>query len=385
MTEQVFLSDLLLDAFSIKNKIFINYDSSGTVGKATGVAVSISAISVEGVDDTTLMSTLRKIDKIRFRISGTLFSFTITDRAYYRSAAGYGFFYYKIDSTIFDTTTAPTSSVVQLTIDFTPFLEDVLKLLQDYDILISNIDTSRQSVRAVKLDKEQDALFATNRTLVLNGEGTYANIQDSLYKDTGWKRGRYVGSSTSAATYNKVDPGISGKLFEGELYRNVASNNLILSGTYSDRNFKEYLHTQRNKELPAFKKVNLGISLSTLEVKDKAALTYTGAISSSLAGLESNDILYIQSASFDIYETLKVISAPTSGSLVVLRGYEESTRKDLSGCSGSIYRAEKYDIYDLGEFNRDTKRIVSSKLYLKDTAEIIYLDDYGTVYSSSFS
>lgn len=113
-----------------------------------------------------------------------------------------------------------------------------------YNPLIGNTITDRKSSYTVYSDRgttrDDTKTNPVNLVSILTGQAIPANIQDSLYSDTGWKNGRYEGTKTTADGYGGIDPTIAGISFTGAYYPLSVADSTISTATIDTRVIQEY-------------------------------------------------------------------------------------------------------------------------------------------------
>ena len=94
----------------------------------------------------------------------------------------------------------------------------------DYDALLGNVEESRTSDYIMQSDRYKVGTLENpsytgplNIDQLISTSASRADVQDSLYSDTGWTNARYVGSSTNRASYG-VTPAEGGLVFKGAFY-----------------------------------------------------------------------------------------------------------------------------------------------------------------------
>lgn len=215
MTESAFLALHVQSgaaALNITGRLHLNVNAvNGTSnqGIITSAIVHVDAHSIDGVTsqngDTSIQTVLEQVETIQFRYGGT--SNTVSDyilnintSAYY--AATFPFFYFSIDPVyipdILDASIVGVDSPVVLEdITFTPFLADIDFGFSDSNPLFSNASEQRESRIVMESDRFDSTTLPSNIDAILSGTADKANVQDSLYYDTGWSRARYKGSKTT--------------------------------------------------------------------------------------------------------------------------------------------------------------------------------------------
>jgi len=84
-----------------------------------------------------------------------------------------------------------------------------LTAIQDYDVLINNVSSSRTSSMYLDVDYTQQNLLPVNQQLLIDNTATHATVQDSNYTLARNINPRYVGSKNTSAKYNIYTTGDS--------------------------------------------------------------------------------------------------------------------------------------------------------------------------------
>ena len=84
-----------------------------------------------------------------------------------------------------------------------------LTSIQDYDVLINNVSSSRTSSVYLDVDYTQQNILPVNQQLLINNTATHATVQDSNYTLARSINPRYVGSKNTSAKYNTYTIGDS--------------------------------------------------------------------------------------------------------------------------------------------------------------------------------
>ena len=113
-----------------------------------------------------------------------------------------------------------------------------------YNPLIGNSIIDRESSYLVHCDRgtttETTKTNPVNIFSIISDQAVRANVQDSLYSDTGWSNGRYEGSKTTAQGYGGIDPTITGISFTGAYYPITLTDTDITTATIDTRVIQEY-------------------------------------------------------------------------------------------------------------------------------------------------
>jgi len=237
----------------------------------------------------------------------------------------------------------------------------------EYNVLLNNAQENRQS----------DYLTISTST-------TYAQIQDSLYSDTGWTNGRYTGTVTNRDNYASIDSAIIGSSFEGTYYPITIKDSEITNTEISERSYLEYFHT----DLATYPTYSLDVPTLFTIKGTQTDLLSTTILTEPITGnnkpfklYKPGDVLLVQDSS----EILKVqsmvrYSAAEDYIITVIRGWNNTTPATLTD-NKELTRVRTVRLYEL-EGNKPSP-VKRGKIRIKDTGYIVHLDRSGYIISGS--
>lgn len=397
MTEQQFLAlHTTQTGYNINSqwRINVNYDDSTaqvprylrtlTPDKhyILGITVTAHAKFVDEISDVDVNEILQGLTKVRFSFDGSDYALDIITRAYYpQGNTGIPYFYFRvvpfeISETALSNLTDPETEDNVL-IDFTPFIEDLQFLFADYDPLYNNIQRSRRSYKIVVSDRNQNTTVPTNFEAIYYGIADPAEIQDSLYSDTGWVSARYEGSKTSANNYAGLVPGITGRSFEGEVYNDDAEYDTFCIIGSNDRQYEELFHTGP-RQLPRFTSSSLGVYIPTTLTTNTATIQYISG-SYITGSVEVGDILIIDQEKMKV-TSLQPLATPYP-TFTVKRGYVGTTDA-VHVADTEIWKITRTDLFRFTTSRAKSSILDNTIVYVKDTNTALYTDEFGTVYNA---
>ena len=408
MTEQQFLALHTLSGGANINTSYtinVNYDDSvpqvpgyvrsleaGRVPETIpnyviGITVTRKARSVDGVQGADVLGILEGLQKVRFTFDGYEYALNILSRAYYPGVDTGGvtrqspYFYFRV--TPFQ---LPTGAIDDLTdpefnqnilVNFTPFIEDLEFLFVNYNATYNNAQAIRRSYKIVVADRVQTTVIPTNFDAIYDGIAEFAEVQDSLYYDTGWINGRYNGSKTTADNYSGLVPSIAGRSFRGEIFAGNTVYDTFCLLRNDSRIFEELFHTGPRDE-PDYGTTSMGIYLETLLTTNTRTIPFISG--SQLTGsIDRGDILLLNNEKIKV-RSVNFLSDPPV--IVADRGWAGTT--DAPHIAGTEFI--KIDRTDIFRFtNSRTKSSVADNnvVYTEVTNIALHTDAYGTVYSQS--
>jgi len=407
MTEQQFLALHTTGGSANINTSYtinVNYDDSSTLvpgyvrsleaGRTievrdyiTGITVTRRARSVDGVQGADVLSILEGLHKVRFAFDGYDYALNIISRSYYPGTGVSGvtrqtpYFYFRV--TPFQLPTGATSDLTDpefqqnITVDFTPFIEDLEFLFVDYNATLNNAQEIRRSFKIVVADRKQDTALPTNFDAIYEGTAEFAEIQDSLYSDTGWINGRYNGSKTTADNYSGLVPSISGRSFKGEVFSENTVYSTFCRLNSSSRAFEELFHTGP-RNLPDYTTSPIGIYIPTLLTTNTTTIPYVSG--SQLTGsIDRGDILILDNEKLKVRSVNQLTDPPT---ITVTRGWG-GTVDAPHIADTEFYKIDRTDILRFSSNRNKTNVLDNSIIYTEALNLALHTDIYGTVFSQS--
>lgn len=358
-------------------------ESPVDVKVVTGLTVTVTTKEDWGATSNAILD-LEKVllaaDIVRYTLNGETKKLQIIDRSRYTSVSGdetRDYYYFQVTPTLI--TQAGDDLPQLLNITFAPYLQDEKYQYNDYNPLISNILDNRISTVIQQSDRLKSGTQPTNLSDILSGSAEPAQIQDSNYTATGWSNARYTGCVSDAADQGGVPSIVVGKLFLGEVNSNATQESLICSRSEADRLYKQLIFTS-NEELPTYKGyVSSNYEVSQNTPTSSVVLPYTNIAGNPAGLVEVGSILQVGNSA----ERIRVERIELENSRFrVTRGYLQTTKQPI-GDGETIKVLEPLRILTTEETSAKFTNSVNSKIYVKETQEILYTDGYGMVYTSS--
>lgn len=398
MSESDFISMHVNGGVPVGGKLHININilpsQIGGVSavRATSIVIGETAFSIDGVStgqSLNLDNVFEQIERIQFNFptngSTVNFDVTVENIAFYSSPLHDPFYYFQIVPKILpDTAELLEYQDIVVTID--PFLLNVQYSNSPYNPLIGNGLTNRKSQERVESDRTEDSATPTNWDAIMSGSAPFATVQDSMYYDTGWTRGRYEGTKIKSTGNTGIQPAISGIPFTGEIFTYDAEDDFICSTTREKVSIEEMLHTS-DKPLPVFTSSSLKDSQSTdIRAGDFQNTSFELADQIYVAlpqKIDIGDILSIPLSPGN--ELMRVLELPDPDSLInqykyeVERGYAGTTKYTL-GPALPLSKVSKFDIFKLEQQTSEYLRLINdAKILVQGNNTIIDTDKYGNV------
>jgi len=375
---------------NLPGTIHLNVNQVGTSiqGLISSMIITVNAFSINGqTNNTYIEGVLEQIESVRFNFNGTDYELIINNRTYY--PASNPFFYYTVEPAYvpdyFDANLLIPSNQ-QIT--FTPYLIDVQFGFSEFNPLISNAATSRKSDRIMKSDRLERTVVPSNIDALLTLTAEKAEIQDSLYSDTGWSNARYLGSETNAQESAGISPTLAGRTFIGEVFASGSDTDYICS--LENKVEQELFHTA-DTTLPTFSvsefKVTLGAVFGALQTEfTYSALDNIGSGSLAIGDvLKAPDLLPIPGLSI-VPEYMKIRELDINqNKITVTRDiYNRYVLNPPAYAQGTIFnKINRFDIFRFGTGQNRIQLVNNSRIYVNGNNTVIDTDDYGQIVSSS--
>ena len=403
MTEGDFI---FMHTYGIRNaptKLHLNVTANSEFpkGDVTSLVIGQRAFSVNGdTNNTDLNSVLEQVENIKFTflISGQdpiVVDVEATDKAYFGPTLtnGQPFFYIQFEPFQLDDIQNPPFNTelfeyqaVQVTL--TPYLLDIQFGFSEYNALFGNALENRKSQIRVESNRDEDNVLPTNWEAIISGTAAPATIQDSLYEDSGWRRGRYDGSKINSRGNAGISPALNGTPFRGEIFTNDADNAFICSTNREQVTIEDMLHTSTTP-LPKFVTSSIGLFVDGLTLTFPANTLYFQTASFPLTGsIEVGNILSIVNSDPAVGPTISgselylitsydPINSPLTAS--VERGYAGTTITTHPN-NAEVKLVQPFDIFKFEEGSTEYLRLVNdAKIYVQGNNTIVDTDKYGNV------
>ena len=217
---------------------------------STGSAWTVKQVNVNvtDCDNNNFFSLLADVKSFVFNIDGVNYATTVESTTQQTN-----FYHYEVaDFTIPSGSTLTSTKCFTTTLTPGPDLTGFVN--SEYDVLISNATDTRTSDYIYEVDRSSEYVVPGNYDTIISESAVKADVTDSNYSTVGIINSRYDGAETTISDYG-VEPLVSGKLFDAEIYLTTASNAYICSQSYENRNIEELLFSitassAQDSELP---------------------------------------------------------------------------------------------------------------------------------------
>ena len=375
-------------------RININYDTlpNNTSGKITGLTVTVKTrsdwnLQLSAANEIDLENVLLTATSIRFVIDDQIYNLPIVSRSKFSNSfnnTSNNYYYFEVTPVVFQFTAATYSQLSSITgVTFLPYVQDEKYQYSDNNPLMSNALENRTSIYIQQSDRIGSSVSPTNLQDILSSSATPAQIQDSNYSSTGWSNARYEGSTTDAQSYKGVPPAITAKAFKGEVNPSSSADLSICSRSLLDRVTADLLFTG-DLTVPSFE----GFISTKYQLKDNApsgvsVIPITGSGIPGTGVIEIGSILSIESSTEKLRVTgIKPGIGSTLTTIAVSRGYLGTTVDNLTQ-GKKIYTVKPLRIFKIDDTSAKIVNSSNSKIWVKDSKEILSTDEFGLVYSSS--
>lgn len=274
-----------------------------------------------------------------------------------------------------------SSNVAAGNISFSPSINGTIFNASPYNAIGGTIQANRSSNYIMESDRLTVGIAGnpgytgpTNITQLLSYSASKADIQDSLYSDTGWTNGRYNGTETNIYD-NLVIPAVNGRIFEASVFPVSASINQIrFQQSGSQVVYKDYFYTGTG-DVPGFNE------------------TVTGFIANASYG-EGDTVVFVETSPYitkNPFETGDLISFGSNSeicrveivaklnsstlTLIITRGVYGAPQGITIG--NAVTKIEQVQIYELS--GNKLQGVPKGRVLVKETGEILTLDSLGFV------
>ena len=275
---------------------------------------------------------------------------------------------------------------------FTPGIDGLGFQEGGYNVTAGLTNEGRRSDYIMQADRisyiSTGAGLPTNIEQLETNSATRAQVQDSLYSDTGWTSGRYDGSKISTTTNLGVDPALQGTFVEATAFSLDTEDDYITglqavgAVTYGQFFFSgegtvpRYILREANWEIQVtaqpttniieLVKVITGEPTTALKTRDVFITKYSNAFS--LEAVRMTNI------------TLFTSTDPLEANMIVQRGYNNTPRQTIA-VNSVLYRISPIKLYNLQ--GSTIQALKPSKVIVKGMNEVIYVDVNGFVIGGS--
>lgn len=360
-----------------------------------GITIPVLAPGLP-VGEQDISSYLSQVENITIpSTTGELITLQVLTRFLLHPLSSSPYYYFDVIPYTIDTPLFQTISNGEISISPSINGEDFRS--SPYNTLHGTVEIPRQSSYIVESDRYKVGTPSRpsytgpiNIDAILSESATRANIQDSLYSDTGWSNGRYNGTKTSQLDF-KVIPSITGRTFEASEYplstldsqiRYQQSGSQVIYSTYFysgkgdvpglSSEFTHYIITGSNytTQTPYLDVILDGSSGALFPLPRVGDLLSFGPLPTYQAG---GELTYVTDIGV-INLTLNKYR------LFVDRNIGNLPSGDIPENGDLVTRVEPVQIYNIQKSK--LSGVPKGKLLVKETGQIITLNSLGYIVSS---
>lgn len=336
------------------------------------IPINIIGVTVPLVDNggNNLEATLRQIQTITLPVDNSTqetVELVITSRVI-RGTFPYKYYFFTVRPVDISEYVSPTSNEVLQgkQVILLPDLRGESFTYSEYNITLNTAQENRTS----KYVRRSDLV-------------TFADIQDSVYSDTGWVNARYRGTLTNSQNYLTIDSAILGSSLQGTYYPAQTPDTEINSIDVGERSYLEYFHTGLSTyPIPSVNTSALFYIDAAYSPSASALVVYPSNQNSPLRLYQPGDLVMVSgSAEIMKVRTLTRLTANNDYRMEVVRGWNNTPKVSIPSATVDLFKLNTIRIFEL-ERNRPSP-VKQGKIRLKDTGHIIYTDLLGYITSGS--
>lgn len=333
--------------------------------------ISVLGVTVPFIDNEghNVRDTLSQIQTITLPVDNdaeTTVELVITSRVI-RGISPRMYYFFKVESKDINTYVNPVENEIVVNADvlLLPSIQGGVFYGGNYDITVNTAQNSR-----------------TSEYIMKSTSTTFADVQDSLYSNTGWINARYVGTPTNALSYVGIDSALRGSSIQATYYPIQTPDTEINNVDTSERSYKEYFHTgpqtypSYSIETPDLFFNNPGIFPT-----DTVITLYPTSSNIPIKLYEPGDLIKALNSSEIIkVKTMERLTSNNDYRVEVIRGWNGTTPGEYIPTT-KFYKINSTRVFELEKSKPSAVR--QGKLRLKDTGYIVYLDALGYIVSGS--
>jgi hypothetical protein len=275
-----------------------------------------------------------------------------------------------------------TSSTLVGNVSFSPAVNGVLFTASPYNTIGGVVQSNRSSEYIMESDRSTTGILGnpsytgpTNITQLLSYSASKADVQDSVYNDTGWVNGRYAGTKTNIFDIS-VNPAVNGRIFEASVFPSSTNPNQIrFQQSGSQVIYKDYFYTGVG-EIPGFNSEGTNF-FPTQNFNEFTTVVTVSLVSyiSFINPFEVGDLISF-GANDEICRIQQIGRINTNTlSLILTRGVYQDP--DPIALTDEVKKVTQVQIYEVGG-NR-LQGVPRGLVLVKETGQVLRLDSLGYV------
>lgn len=308
----------------------------------------------------------------------------------------------------------PTSTLLTGVVGFSPSIITGDFTNSPYNVTQGVIEALRTSDNIMQSDRYKVGTLVNpsytgplNIELLLSTSASKANIQDSLYSDTGWTNGRYNGSITNRNNYGAT-PAESGLVFKGAFYpKGISTDQIKFQVSGSQAVYEDFFYSGQGST-PGLSTINTKYiltgsnnipsvySANTYQSYETVMYLKVPLLISTIAPdpLKPGDLITIGTATSPGTELMKVLAAPAP---VLYPTYALYYIQVLRGYLGDPFLTSTYQAFPANTIDTPNPLVVQKsnlstiykvvqnklqpvpegKLVVKESGAILKVDPFG--------
>jgi hypothetical protein len=252
----------------------------------------VSGLSVTTTyNDRDVSAQLKQVQVVNFKLPGedTYYSFKVRSRV--KGIAHYTLYPENTITIPVDSIDLNGPSSEDISLIFEPNLEDLFNNSY-YEAVNNNSTENRKSNYYLKVEKSKTQVNPLNLEFIITGsdannrnelpKNAFAEIQDSMYNNSGWSKGRYDGSEYTVTTQGGfrltptlVDPFFGLYTFTGSIYSPETTTGSIYSSQDSERTKTIIKYRNRPRTNPVGNPT-IAIQVVSTNIQPKITCTSSG-------------------------------------------------------------------------------------------------------------
>ena len=246
-----------------------------------------------------------------------------------------------------------------------------------------------------------------NLTSILADSATPAEVPDSNYSKLNWTTPRYEGSKVTTTTNGGIEPMQAGAFFQGASFsRETPDSSIELQSNNNVITYNSYFSSGK-LETPDYALEDLNLQLTNVAVQIGAKSINVETYQSydiTPTQLYPGDLIIFEPPSGPTYQEIIQIkpspagtseqispyinfsqgSTKASGSLGIIRNfYTNMNTIEVIAANSRLKKIQPTKLYSIVSTKLLT--MTNKKVLIRDTGKILHTDNYGLVYSASFT
>jgi hypothetical protein len=402
MTQAEFIAYVQIPANVVNVNIWYTQTAPYTI-----LGITIPTLDANQVNITPFLDQVQELT-IPIEIAGIQQDITlVVNTREVHSTLNGNFYFFLVDPYLVTSITVPSFIGINASVSLTPAIDGNIFNESPYNILQGLAENIRKSNYIMFSDRYKVGTLAlpaytgpTNIDALLSGSAEKADVQDSLYSDTGWTNARYEGTKTNNTDY-RIDSAVSGKIFSAAEYPLLYDTTQIAyQVSQSLVIYSDYFYTGLG-DSPGFNSDYIDfLAISGSNYDENSSIFYikhtTGGNPGPLLPALGETIAFQSTVGTTLgtdFEVVQVIGAFLHAvtpiivyGLEVTRRYGGTPNSTIvtpidpqNNCS--LFTIQPTQLYELT--GNKVVGLTKGLLLVEDTGKLLTIDDYGYVLSST--